>query len=176
MIPHAEGLGPSNPSVLSLSFVTLGAMGLDDAAALKGAMLAWAVFAAFVLGAGAPVLRAAWNARDPRRWALLAALMFVLLQPRPMAYGYLLLVPAPLLLAPGAFSGVRGQLLLAVALSAQGFATLTHHGSSETLVVYAPFLLTLFTWLLVVQEAAAPRSPARAVGATNALAPAAPAA
>ena len=47
-------------------------------------------------------------------------------------------------------------MLLALVLSAQGLGRATNYQSASALYVYAPLLLTLCIWLLVVNAAVAP--------------------
>jgi F0F1-type ATP synthase membrane subunit a len=81
-----------------------------------------------------------------------AVFLYVLLLPRPMAYGFVVLAPAPLFFSPRPFDGAPGRLVLGLVLATQGIWRLTSNTSGSPLVTYAPFLLTLCVWLLVVNE------------------------
>jgi hypothetical protein len=109
-----------------------------------------------------PLLRRAHRLRDPRLWAMTAVFLYVLLLPRPMAYGFALLAPAPLFFSPRPFDRPVGKLMLALLLSAQGLLRLTSISTGSPIVTYAPFLLSLCVWLLVASERSTPApEPAR---------------
>jgi hypothetical protein len=67
-----------------------------------------------VLLVSVPCLERARSERDPRLWALTLTALFVLIHPRPMAYGYLLAIPAALALLPGSKDPRRQTILTAV--------------------------------------------------------------
>jgi hypothetical protein len=115
----------------------------------------WLVYLAVLCAVSLPFLRRLWAERDALRWAMSAVFLWVLIAPRPMAYGYVVLTPAPLFFSPRPFTGRLGTLVLAVVLSALGFAQAAHQGSSHPLVLHSPFILTLCIWLLVVNEKSA---------------------
>ncbi len=171
-LPSADLLGEPNPSGLGLATVVARAFGLAEPLAARVAAVAWAGFAATVLALSVPLLRRAWRARDPRRWVMAAAFLYVLLSPRPMAYGFVLLAPAALVLAPAPFDRPVGRLVVALALAAQGLVRASNHGSDSLLFVYAPFLLTACFWLLVLHADGRPATPreAGAAGAEEAAA------
>ena len=149
-LPSASTLGESNLGGLAFATVVAQDAGLTEPMASRTAVLAWLAFGAGLVGLSLPFLRGAWQARDPRRWVMCAVFLYVLVAPRPMAYGFLLLAPAPLFFSPRPFHGPLGRLALAVALSAQGFARSAHFETHAVAYLYAPFLLTLGIWLLVV--------------------------
>jgi len=161
-LPAALTLGDANPSGLGLALVLAQHLAGPGRGTSVLAHAAWAAYAVALLGISIPFLRRAWRTRDPRLWVTGAAFLYLLLAPRPMAYGFVLLGPAPLFLAPRPFDKRRGRLLLSLALSAQGLTRATGHHSDTLEFLYAPFLLTLCLWLLIARSAAhgAPGVPA----------------
>jgi hypothetical protein len=149
-VPDATGFGDSNPSLLGLLHVLLHAVGVQGPGADGIATALWAASVCALIAASLPVLRAATEAGDARRWAMIAVFLYVLVVPRPMAYGYFLLTPALLYLSPRPFDRGVGPLLLALVVSAQGLLRLTQIRSASPLVTYGPCLLTLCVWLLVL--------------------------
>src|SRR5262249_5279186 len=143
-------------SLLALWLTGTRAWFADPEIALAAAIAAWTGTLALIGIASRAWLRAAWHAGDARRWAFAAAYLWVLLAPRPMAYGFVALAPAPLFFSPHPFAGARGRLALALALSAQGLLKAVNLETRTLLVFYAPALLALAVWLLIVQEKAAP--------------------
>jgi len=77
-----------------------------------------------------------------------------------MAYGFVLVAPAALYFAPRPFDRPIGTLLLALVLAAQGLTRAANQGSTSLVYMYAPCLLTLSTWLLVVAGERRPRAAA----------------
>lgn len=155
-IPDATTLGDANPSSLGLASVLIKAAGVADPWASRLAIAAWAAYAGALFLASRAFLRHAWAARDPLRWVMAAVFLELLVAPRPMAYGYVRLVPAPFFFSPEPFDGAAGRLFLAVILSAQGLSRLANQQSASLAVVYAPLLLTLAIWLLIARSAPHP--------------------
>jgi len=151
-LPAANDAGLANPSGIGFATLLARRFGAGDALAPRIGTLAWLLAAAGLVALGRSVLRDAWRRRDPLRWAALAVFLEVLLQPRPMAYGYLMLTPAPLILAPRPFRDRAGRIGLALVLAAQGLLRLTRNESPSPFFVHAPWLLTVCLWLLVVNE------------------------
>ncbi len=150
-IPDASDYGAANPSGLGLAVVAAARLGMRGA---LGYRLPRLVFASFAPGLSAVSLRVtqrAWRA-EPRRLVMVAVFLYVLLSPRPMAYGFALLTPAPFYFSPRPFQGRTGALLLACLLCAQGFSRAVFVQSSSLLFLFAPFLLSLCLWLLAIQE------------------------
>jgi hypothetical protein len=83
-----------------------------------------------------------------------------------MAYGFVILTPAPFFFSPKPFRGAVGQLILASVLSAQGLWRLTFVATSSPLVTYAPFLLSLCTWGLILNDHSKSTTRARAGAST----------
>lgn len=154
-VPNADALGESNPSSFALSVLMEGLLGGSGAGIASGAFWLWAAYALLLIAASFPFLRDAWRARDPMRCVMAAVFLDVLLSPRPMAYGFLRLGPAPLYLAGHLLPRPGFVLLLALIFSAQGLARAAHHSLDSTWAVFFPLLSTLGLWLLVVASHAA---------------------
>jgi hypothetical protein len=150
IVPPASALGGANPSGLALARSLVERAGVIGPAATRIALAIWVASAIALLAISAPFLRGLWRAHDPQRWVMAAVMLETLLAPRPMAYGFLVLAPAPLFFAPAPFRGRIGGLLLAIVLSAQGLSSAAHIEPSSALVTFSPLLLTLAVWLLVV--------------------------
>ena len=71
-----------------------------------------------------------------------------------MAYGFVLMAPAPFFFAPRPFDGSTGRLLLALTLSAQGLARAANLQTDSLIYIYSPFLLTTCVWLLILNAEA----------------------
>jgi hypothetical protein len=154
-IPPASRLGASSPGALGLATVIAETRGASESITSLVAHGIWCVYIAVLAAVSYPFLRRLWNQRDPVRWVMSVVFLWVLLAPRPMAYGYAVLTPAPLFFSPRPFAGRLGTLLLAIVLSAQGLMQALHQESPNPLVVHSPFILALCIWLLVVNEKAA---------------------
>ena len=150
-VPDAATLGEANPSGLALAHALAGAAHLSAPATARLAVALWVAFALALAALSLPFLRATWRARDARRWVMAAVLLELLLEPRPMAYGFVRLAPAPLFFSPAPFHRPAGRLLLALALAAQGLARAASLQVDSPAVTFAPFLLTLAVWLLVAR-------------------------
>jgi hypothetical protein len=158
--PDATLFTVSNPSSLGLFSVALLRMGLEATTALWGGWILWVFYATGLLVLGRRFLRSAWIDQDAWRWIMTAVLLYVLLHPRVMAYGFVLATPAMCYFMPRPFSGRVGSLLWGLVLCAQGLVQqLTSNPSDSLLVLYAPLLFGCCTWLLAVgQPVAASRS------------------
>lgn len=148
---HAEA-GLANPGGIGFFTALARGCGVAGPRAVPIGAGAWLLATAALVALGGPVLQDAWRGRDPVRWTMIAAFLLVLLQPRPMAYGYVVLTPAPLVLAPRPFRDRAGRLALALVLAAQGLLRLTRNEGTSPFFVHAPWLLTVCVWLLVVNE------------------------
>jgi hypothetical protein len=161
-MPDATTYTDSNPS--SLGFFTVGSLALRVPGELATHLgrLAWLVYVAALLFASRTYFRELWHRQDATQWILSAALFYVLVHPRVMAYGFVLAVPALLHFAPRRFTGRTGGLVLALLLSAQGLLQqLTSTFSGSLLVLYAPWLMSLALWLLAVTTPAEPSAVAQ---------------
>ncbi len=154
-IPPADDLGDSNPSALGLAGVITRTAHLPAPAA----HVVWIGFVIALALASLRFLRDAWRRADPARWVMASVFLVVLMEPRPMAYGYACLAPAPLWFAPRPFGSRIGRLGLALLLSVQGIARAFDQQPAGTVVAYAPFLLTLGVWLLVITQDRSPLGP-----------------
>ena len=157
-LPSATRLGGSSPSALGLATMLVATRSAQDATTTMVANAAWLAYLVVLAAVSLPFLRRLWAERDALRWAMSAVFLWVLIAPRPMAYGYAVLTPVPLFFSPRPFTGRLGTLLLAVVLSAQGLAQAARQGSSHPLILHSPFILTLCVWLLVINEKGAARS------------------
>jgi hypothetical protein len=151
-VPDATGYGPANPSALGLATFLAQRVGWSGALAGGVGTAIWVAYAVGLVACSMPLLRDAYRVRDARRWVMTAVFLYVLLLPRPMAYGFLILAPAPLFFSPKPFDSAPGRLLLSLMLASHGMWRLTSIASNSFLVTYAPFLLSLCVWLLVVNE------------------------
>ena len=119
LTPGVRPSGAVNPSALGIIDSLLG----DHATPLTHppfhALALLLAFYAAIVGLSVPTLRRLWRLRDPRRWALVAAMLYALLMPRMMVYSYLLvLVPALVLVAP-AVAPIGGRAIVAGLVVAQ---------------------------------------------------------
>jgi hypothetical protein len=151
-IPDARTLGESNPGALGFATVLAAAARITQPGASWAATSAWLAYALALLAASIPFLRKVWRERDPRIWVMTAVFLFVLLEPRPMAYGFVLMAPAPLFFAPKVFRRPAGELLLALAVSAQGLFRAANQHSDSLLYTYSPALLTPLVWFLILES------------------------
>lgn len=151
-VPQAEMMGFSNPGGLSLATVLVQILGVPHASVKLAGQAAWALVGVALCAAGLPFFRAVLRARDPRLVAMAALFLYLLLDPRPMAHGFVLLTPAVLFFAPRPFEGATGRLMLSLVLAAQGLGAFFHASADSVVFVFAPFLLTACVWLLVVSS------------------------
>jgi len=147
-VPDARTLGEANPGALACLTVLANMAGFG-AYATAAATGTWIAFVLGMAGASASLLRRASDARDARTWAMAAAFLYVLLEPRPMAYGFVMLAPASLYFTRSR----RTALLLALGVSAQGLLGVAGHASGAIAYVYAPALLAALLWLRIVTGA-----------------------
>jgi hypothetical protein len=154
-VPPAMVAGEANPGAWSFFAALLGAGGADAASVLRGSAIGYAVYALALVALAAPHLGRLARARDARGWVVAAVFLYVLLAPRPMAYGYMLLGVAPFMAPPRPFDGPIGRWLLAALLCVQGVLRVAHFPPSGLVATYAPLLFTLAIWLLVLKQSAA---------------------
>jgi len=154
-------VGESNPSVCALFLAYARPWMGSEPLAQRAALAAWIAFVLTMLAASVAWLRDTWRGADPRRWAYAAVGLFLLIEPRPMAYGYVLLLPVSFALAPRPFDRPLGRLGLALILCAQGWARSAKIPAMATLAQFTPALLWTALWLLTVRAgpAAAPTRP-----------------
>ena len=161
-VPDATAYADANPSALGLLLHLLLSTGVMESVATPVSMALWAGYALGLVFASLGVLRASYARKDALHGVMCAVFLYVLLLPRPMAYGFVILTPAPLYFAPRPFDRTADRLLLALMLAAQGLWRFTLNRSDSFLVTYAPFLFTLCIWLLVVNEHSVSRANASA--------------
>jgi hypothetical protein len=146
-IPDARTLGEANPGSFALASVLARIAGLAEPTASRWALAGWMAFAVALLASSAPFLVRTWSIGDARRWVMAAVFLYVVLGPRPMAYGFILLVPVVLYFAP---RSPAGQALLALLISAQGLARAAYRAPTGVLYPYTPVLLATLVWLAIV--------------------------
>ena len=168
-VPDATAYADANPSALGLLSHLVHSTGLNESVAAPVSVALWGCYALGLVFASFGVLRAAHARKDALHWVMCAVFLYVLLLPRPMAYGFVMLTPAPLYFAPRPFDRTAGRLILALVLAAQGLWRLTMNRSDSFLVTYAPFLFTLCIWLLVVNEHSVSRATASTSGEEDAI-------
>jgi hypothetical protein len=150
-VSPADGL--VNPSALSLAAVLAQACGVPQTRAALAGVAGWSVIVAGLAAVGLPFLRAVFRARDPRGAAMAALFLYLIVDPRPMAYGFVLMTPAVLFFAPRPFAGTTGFLVLGLAVASQGLTTSMHHEMDNIVFTHASFLLAACFWLLTVHSA-----------------------
>ena len=119
-VPDATASQDTNPS--SLGFLTQLAVRSGVRAPLA-TWIGWASWCGLVVllaAAGRGGLRSLWQRRDATAWIMSAILLYVLVHPRVMIYGYVLAAPALICFLPDAMNHRVGGLLWALLLSAQG--------------------------------------------------------
>ena len=159
-VPAALAAGEANPGVPSAFAALALQAGRTAPEAARIAWIGYALFAAALAAASAPYLRRTWRAASAADGIMAAVFLYTLLAPRPMAYGFILLAPAPLYFAPRPFDGAIGRWMLVLALCAQGFMRVARMPSDAWVAVYSPALLTLAVWLLIVTARTGPRAAA----------------
>lgn len=124
----------------------------------------WCGYALAVAGIGVLWWRRAAHAWGPRERVFAAAMLWMLLTPRPMCYGYVMVIGSVLALAPRPFRGRAGALALALVLSAQALLRLAGFPPAGVWQEQLPFLTLLGLWLLRVREDLVSRPHAAARG------------
>ncbi len=150
-LPRAETMGFSNPGALGFTTALAQSCGLSDAYSRSVGLGAWLALVVMLIAISIPFLRGTLRSRGGGPLPMAALFLIILLGPRPMAYGFVLLTPAALFFSPKPFAGSTGALILTLALSAEGLTAALKHGSDSVVYVYAPFLLALCLWLLIVR-------------------------
>lgn len=147
----AGPVGIANPSFVSFA-TGLYSYSQGLTLAPKALTGLWLAYAALVLLVSVPCLARARSERDPKLWVLTLTVLFVLLHPRPMAYGYLLAIPAALALLPGSNDPRRLAIRTAVICVAPFIGLLTQFRDpwSSNLA----FLTLLFLWFLYANSCA----------------------
>jgi hypothetical protein len=146
-VPAAIPQGDANPGALALALEIVQPLPGDPSDAWRIAIAIWVAYVVALVAISLPWLRRTWRNPDPLTWVMAATSLFVLLSPRPMAYGYVLAIPAALHFAGHWAKGRVMGLLVALILSAQGLARVAGYPPSGTLSYHAPFLLALLLWL-----------------------------
>jgi hypothetical protein len=161
-VPAAVVAGEANPGLLSAVAALATHAGRTVSEASRLAWICYGIFALLLVAASAPYLRRTWREGGAVHTVMAAVFLYVLLEPRPMAYGFMVLAPAPLVLAPRPFDGPAGRWLLVLVLCAQGLMRVARMPADSWIAVYSPSLLTLALWLLVLSAPPRPTTSARA--------------
>jgi alpha-1,2-mannosyltransferase len=111
--------GVANPSALGLIDTLVGQHGGNVFSSNHLNLPLWIGFVALIALISIRPLRRAWRAQDPTLWVMTATPLFVLLSPRPMAYSYILAIPAMFYLLSPVLQRVGGHYAVAGILSAQ---------------------------------------------------------
>jgi Glycosyltransferase family 87 len=143
--------GDANPGFLPFIWAVNRTLG--DPMTWPGAVTLWSVYEAALVALSIPWMVRAYRSRDPRTWVMGASLLFILLSPRPMAYGYLIAIPAILHFTQSLPGGRTTTLVVALLLSAQGLARVANHPLQGVLFHHLPFLIALGVWLGVAAGA-----------------------
>jgi hypothetical protein len=141
--------GEANPSAFAL-MLALARDFVPEPRAIAIALAGWITLGALLVGGSARFLRATWRSGNRTAIAMAAVSLFVILHPRPMAYGFIPLLPAPLYFAPRPLTGRAGALALAGLLCVQGISSALRSPASGTVLAHAPALLAILLWALVV--------------------------
>ena len=147
-------VGASNPSMLALFLTYARTLMSSEDLALGLAVGGWLLFVAAVLAISARWLLATWRARDARRWVFTAVWLYVLLAPRPMAYGFVVAAPAAVALVPPPLDGPAGRRFVAVIFSVLGVPVAAGRAPTDTILQFAPIVLALLFWIAVALPAA----------------------
>lgn len=122
----------------------------------------WVVLAGWwglVLATSRNWLRRVWTQGSRAEQIMVAALLYMLLAPRLVVYGYMLaIVPALALVLPALARTGASAAVGAVALCAGGFAAM-QFGAGNFLNDAMPFLLLVACWLVVMHAGVAERAP-----------------
>ena len=154
-VPHFKSLsfagpwGMANPSVLCV--VNSLALRWNGAALPESSNLVlWLWYVLTLLLISAFALRRAWKAKDAMLWVLTLTPLFVLLNPRPVAYGYFMATPSALVLLSEPIRIWRSEIA-ALVISAQGIlgAFLEYRDVWTTNLA---FLVLLAFWLFYARS------------------------
>lgn len=151
-IPNWTVPGVDNPSLIGFATTTAAMLPLHGIAPARFGVIVWVLFCVGLLVASAPLLRDCYRSRDAKTWAMVAVFLYILIMPRPMAYGFVMLTPAALWFAPRPFNSGVGRVLLALIISTPGLFRVTYIFSPSPLAWYAPPLLALCIWALVLNQ------------------------
>ena len=150
-VPDAQALGDANPSALALATAIVSNIGVTGSRTGTWALGLWVLYGIGLLAVSRSYLTDLWKRGDAKSWVAAAVMLELLLVPRPMAYGFVHLGAAPLLLASPLLGRPGFGLLLALILSAQGLGRVAHHQFDATIVVFSPLLFLLGLWLLATR-------------------------
>ena len=163
--PRAFPAGDANPGALGLIRDLRSTMGISLPWSPR---ITWAIYVVVVTALSVPWWRRTWRSRDARSIVLGASLLYALLSPRLMAYGYLIAIPAILHFTRSLPGGRTTTLVVALLLSAQGLARMANQPLQGLVFHHLPFLMVLGVWLGVVTGAL--RGPTTASPPTRELA------
>ncbi len=151
--------GYVNPSALGLIDTLLDRHSGPLLSEPASSLLLWLAYVALVALISIRPIGRAWRERDPLLWVMTATPLFVLLHPRPMAYTYLLAVPAMFYLVSPVFRRVGGDWAVATVLAAQAFLIPGLGMNYENpWTSNLPFFLLLGMWSAYALSSAATRA------------------
>jgi len=155
-----RAFGEVNPSALGLMDVLL-TRGKDDPGRYHVAVVLWVVYCIALLLVSASGLRRAWRRGERTEAITVTVMLFILLSPRPIVYGYALAVVPALLIVLRFWPGRLGVFVGILALSAQGLVLrgvfhadfIAKSTPWPALVVLSnlPFLTALGLWLVYIR-------------------------
>ncbi len=149
-LPAERPTGIVNPCALGVIDTLLGTGGTEPRGPAFLPILLWAAFGAALAGVSWRAVKRAWAARDPLTWVIISVFLFELVSPRPMIYGYLMLIPPVMSLAPPLLKRVGGPFATAAILIAPAVARRLGVITRSFAADNSPFFLALGIWLLYV--------------------------
>src|SRR5262249_117398 len=117
----ARPYGEPNPCALGV-FDTLLARGGAEGGRDPLAVWLWAIYCGVLLVLSAEAIRGAWRQRDPMTWLVTLVMLFILLTPRPVVYGYALVLAPALWIVLRRWPRLPEAALAVGVMAAQGFA------------------------------------------------------
>jgi hypothetical protein len=110
----------------------------------------WLCYSGILAWLSMRFMKRTWTARDPWSLIMISLLVYALIAPRIMAYGFVLVAPTPFFFRIRQLQSYAAKLLLAFLLSFQGLMHALNQQSDSLIYIYAPFLITFCVWLLVI--------------------------
>jgi len=156
----ARAFGEVNPSALGL-FDMLVTRGDDDPGRYRVALALWGVYCVILLLVSRHGLWRAWRSAQRTEAIVIAVMLFILLSPRPIVYGYALAIVPTVMIALRVWPGQLGMFVAILTMSAQGFVLrgvfhsdfISASTPRPALVVLSnlPFLMALGMWLVYIR-------------------------